>query len=386
MAAPTRPRPAGAPRARPASWPRSRSCCWPTTATLPLRRGRRDGASSGRAPTTRSRCSGCYSFPNHVGCAAPRRAARHRGADRARRAARTSSGRRRRARAGLRRCSERRPVRHRRGGRGGRATADVCVAVLGDRAGLFGRGTSGEGCDAADLRAARACRASCSRRCWTPARRSCSCVVSGRPYALGRYADRLPRRWCRRSSPARRAARALAGVLSGRVEPVRPAAGAGSRAAPGPAEHLPAADLGGDSGEVSNLDPTPLFPFGHGLSYTTVRRTRTARSRPSEMADRRCGRDRRATVRNSGRPRRHGGRAALPARPGRRGHPAGAAARRLRAGRRSSPGERGRVRSRCTPTSRRSPAATCAASSSRARSGYWSARRAATSAGRAPSG
>ena len=30
--------------------------------------------------------------------------------------------------------------------------ADVCVAVLGDLAGLFGRGTSGEGCDAADLR------------------------------------------------------------------------------------------------------------------------------------------------------------------------------------------------------------------------------------------
>ena len=32
------------------------------------------------------------------------------------------------------------------------ADADVCVAVLGDQAGLFGAGTSGEGCDAADLR------------------------------------------------------------------------------------------------------------------------------------------------------------------------------------------------------------------------------------------
>ena len=30
--------------------------------------------------------------------------------------------------------------------------ADVCVAVLGDLAGLFGRGTSGEGCDAPSLR------------------------------------------------------------------------------------------------------------------------------------------------------------------------------------------------------------------------------------------
>jgi beta-glucosidase len=27
--------------------------------------------------------------------------------------------------------------------------------------------------------------------------------------------------------------------------------------------------LGGNTGEVSNIDPTPMFPFGHGLSYTT---------------------------------------------------------------------------------------------------------------------
>ncbi|HVV22791.1 MAG TPA: glycoside hydrolase family 3 N-terminal domain-containing protein, partial [Pseudonocardiaceae bacterium] len=31
-------------------------------------------------------------------------------------------------------------------------TADLCIAVVGDRAGLFGNGTSGEGCDAEDLR------------------------------------------------------------------------------------------------------------------------------------------------------------------------------------------------------------------------------------------
>jgi len=29
------------------------------------------------------------------------------------------------------------------------------------------------------------------------------------------------------------------------------------------------APLGGRRSELSNLDPTPLFPFGHGLSYTT---------------------------------------------------------------------------------------------------------------------
>src|SRR6201999_3651461 len=32
------------------------------------------------------------------------------------------------------------------------AESDVCLVAVGDRAGLFGRGTSGEGCDAADLR------------------------------------------------------------------------------------------------------------------------------------------------------------------------------------------------------------------------------------------
>ncbi len=31
------------------------------------------------------------------------------------------------------------------------ASSDICIAVVGDRSGLFGRGTSGEGCDAADL-------------------------------------------------------------------------------------------------------------------------------------------------------------------------------------------------------------------------------------------
>ena len=30
--------------------------------------------------------------------------------------------------------------------------ADLCVAFVGDLAGLFGLGTSGEGCDAEDLR------------------------------------------------------------------------------------------------------------------------------------------------------------------------------------------------------------------------------------------
>jgi beta-xylosidase len=61
-------------------------------------------------------------------------------------------------------------------------------------------------------------------------------------------------------------AAALAGVLSGRVNPGGhlpvsfPGAGAGQ-----PSTYL-AAPLDRRSG-VSTADPTPLFPFGHGLSY-----------------------------------------------------------------------------------------------------------------------
>jgi beta-xylosidase len=61
---------------------------------------------------------------------------------------------------------------------------------------------------------------------------------------------------------------AIAGVLSGRVNPsgrlpVSIPATPGSQ----PTTYL-AAPLARDS-DVSNLDPTPAFPFGHGLGYTT---------------------------------------------------------------------------------------------------------------------
>lgn len=50
------------------------------------------------------------------------------------------------------------------------AGADVCVAVLGDRAGLFGRGTSGRAATRPTCRCP-ASRASCSTHCWRRARR-----------------------------------------------------------------------------------------------------------------------------------------------------------------------------------------------------------------------
>jgi len=90
----------------------------------------------------------------------------------------------------------------------------------------------------------------------------------GRPYELSRQVDRLAAAVCG-FFPGEEGATALADVLSGRVNPSGrlpvsfPAAGATQ-----PGTYL-AAPLGQRS-EVSNIDPTPVFPFGHGLSYAAA--------------------------------------------------------------------------------------------------------------------
>lgn len=144
--------------------------------------------------------------------------------------------------------------------------ADVCVAVLGDRAGLFGRGTSGEGCDAADLSlpGVQGELLDALLATGTPV---VLVLLTGRPYALGRWAGRTAAT-VQAFFPGEEGGPALAGVLSGRVNPsgrlpVGIPYGRGGQ----PWTYLqPPLGL---ANEVSNLDPTPLHPFGHGLSYTT---------------------------------------------------------------------------------------------------------------------
>ncbi|MEB3369901.1 beta-xylosidase/alpha-l-arabinosidase [Saccharopolyspora mangrovi] len=146
------------------------------------------------------------------------------------------------------------------------AGADLCVAVVGDRAGLFGRGTSGEGCDAADLRLPGEQEALVEEllETGTPV---VLVVSSGRPYALGKLADRAAA-VVQVFFPGEAGAAALTGVLTGEVNPSGrlpvsiPATPGGN-----PGTYL-TAPLGAVS-EVSSLDPTALFPFGHGLSYTS---------------------------------------------------------------------------------------------------------------------
>ncbi|ACU72490.1 glycoside hydrolase family 3 domain protein [Catenulispora acidiphila DSM 44928] len=142
--------------------------------------------------------------------------------------------------------------------------AEVCVAVLGDVSGLFGNGTSGEGCDASDLRlpGRQGELLEALLGTGTPV---VLVLLVGRPYELSRYADRLAAVVCG-FLPGEEGANALADVLSGRVDPAgRLPVGFPAEGANQPSTYLTAA-LGLRS-DVSTVDPTPLYPFGHGLSY-----------------------------------------------------------------------------------------------------------------------
>jgi len=144
--------------------------------------------------------------------------------------------------------------------------ADVVVAVVGDEAGLFGRGTSGEGCDAPDLRlpGVQEDLLAALAGTGTPV---VAVLVTGRPYALGAVAGRLAG-IVQTFFPGEEGGRAIAGVLSGRVVPSGklpvqvPATPDAS-----PSSYLRSRLAGQHDG--SSVDPSPLFAFGHGLSYTS---------------------------------------------------------------------------------------------------------------------
>ncbi|MFG2799912.1 beta-xylosidase/alpha-l-arabinosidase [Streptomyces pseudovenezuelae] len=143
--------------------------------------------------------------------------------------------------------------------------ADVAVLVLGDRAGLFGQGTSGEGCDAETLALPGAQQhlldALLDQE--TPV---ITVLLAGRPYALGRAVEESAA-IVQSFFPGEEGTHAIAGVLSGRTNPsgrlpVSVPRGPGSQ----PATYLGARLA--HASEVSTIDPTPAFAFGHGLSYT----------------------------------------------------------------------------------------------------------------------
>jgi beta-xylosidase len=144
--------------------------------------------------------------------------------------------------------------------------ADVVVAVVGDEAGLFGRGTSGEGCDAPDLRlpGVQEDLLEALAGIATPV---VAVLITGRPYALGAVAGQLAG-IVQTFFPGEEGGRAIAGLLSGRVVPSgRLPAEMPATPAASPSSY-PRSRLAGQH-DGSSVDPSPLFAFGHGLSYTS---------------------------------------------------------------------------------------------------------------------
>lgn len=156
------------------------------------------------------------------------------------------------------------------------AGADVAVVVVGDRAGLFGRGTVGEGNDVESLELPGRQRELVEAvvATGTPV---ALVLLTGRPYAVGWAFEgpSAPAAVLQAFFPGEEGAGAIAGVLSGRVVPsghlpVSLPRSAGAQ----PFSYLHPI-LGGPS-DVTSADSTPVLPFGHGLTYTSFSRSELA--------------------------------------------------------------------------------------------------------------
>ncbi|MEV7866374.1 glycoside hydrolase family 3 N-terminal domain-containing protein [Streptomyces sp. NPDC088124] len=143
--------------------------------------------------------------------------------------------------------------------------ADIAVVVVGDRSGLFGRGTSGEGCDVDDLELPGAQRALVEAvvATGTP---TIVVLLTGRAYAVGWMFEGAAA-VVQAFFPGEEGAGAVAGVLSGRVNPsgrLPMSLPRGAGAQPYSYLHPP---LGGAS-SVTRVDTAPAARYGFGLSYT----------------------------------------------------------------------------------------------------------------------
>ncbi|WP_307494720.1 beta-glucosidase family protein [Cellulomonas humilata] len=147
--------------------------------------------------------------------------------------------------------------------------ADVAVVVVGDEAGLFGRGTVGEGNDSETLelpgvqtRLVEAVVAT-----GTPV---VMVLLTGRPYAVGWALDGdgvRPGAVLQAFFPGEGGGSAIAGVVTGAVNPSGRLPVSMPRSTGAQPYSYLHPTLGGPS-DVTSTDSTPLRPFGFGLSYT----------------------------------------------------------------------------------------------------------------------
>jgi hypothetical protein len=154
--------------------------------------------------------------------------------------------------------------------------ADVALVVVGDRAGLFGRGTVGEGNDveSLDLPGRQRELVEAVVATGTPV---VMVVMTGRPYALAWAIEgpAAPAAVLQAFFPGEAGADAIASVLSGAVDPTGHLPVSLPRSAGAQPYTYLHPILGGPS-DVTSVDSTPVLPFGHGLSYTTFERTALA--------------------------------------------------------------------------------------------------------------
>lgn len=158
--------------------------------------------------------------------------------------------------------------------------ADVAIVAVGDRAGLFGRGTVGEGNDVESLELPGVQRELVEAivATGTPV---VLVLLTGRPYAIGWALDgaAAPAAVLQSFFPGEEGATALAALLAGDSSP----SGRLPVSLPRSAGAQPFGYLHpvlGGANEITSADSTPVRPFGFGLSYTTF--THTALTAPAE--------------------------------------------------------------------------------------------------------
>ncbi len=147
--------------------------------------------------------------------------------------------------------------------------AAVAVVVVGDRAGHFGRGTVGEGTDTDDL-SLPGVQEDLVRAVVATSTPTVVVLVNGRPHGLAwvaEHAAAVVAAWM----PGEEGGAAVADVLFGGVEPtgrtpVTFASGGAGGAGQQPLTYLRKA-LGATG--YAGSSTRPVFPFGHGLAYTT---------------------------------------------------------------------------------------------------------------------
>ncbi|MCU0465670.1 MAG: glycoside hydrolase family 3 C-terminal domain-containing protein [Anaerolineae bacterium] len=147
--------------------------------------------------------------------------------------------------------------------------ADVAVVVVGDKAGLAKGATSGESIDRADicLPGVQSELVQAIAATGTPV---VVVLIHGRPFALSdieAHASAILTCW----QPAEQGGAALADVLTGAVNPGGKLPMSFPRAVgqiPVYYNHKPSGGRTHWQGDYIDLSTKPLYPFGHGLSYT----------------------------------------------------------------------------------------------------------------------